>query len=75
MAFIFAIYIICLFCVSVCHVVAYCFVVYYYVLCIPDVWQQHSLRKVVIEEKEPQPGAQTRSLRSNTEFQPSEPPI
>ena len=26
-------------------------------------------------EKEPQPGAQTRGLRSNAEFQPREPPM
>ena len=75
MPFTFAIYILCLFCVSVCRVVAYCFVVCCFVLCIADVWQQHSLRKVVIEEKEPQPGARTQSLCSNTEIQPCEPPI
>ena len=34
----------------------------------------HSL-KVAAGEKEPQPGAQTRGLHSNTEFQPQEPPM
>ena len=62
------------FCVVLLHYVLLCAVVIN-VLCIAEVCQLHSLRKVVIEEKEPQPAARTRSLLSYTELQTCEPPI